>query len=48
MTPVTVIVRGRTDVSLTSLAVGEMAEVKAAVSSDGSLVALLVRVQASK
>jgi len=44
----TVIVRGRTDVSLASLAVGEMAEVKAAVSSDGTLVALLVRVQASK
>ena len=44
----TVIVRGRTNVSLASLAVGEMAEVQAAVSSDGTLVALLVRVQASK
>jgi len=43
----TVIVRGRTNVSLASLAVGEMAEVQAAVSSDGTLVALLVRVQAS-
>jgi len=43
----TVIVRGRTNVSLASLAVGEMAEVKASVSSDGTLVAMLVRVQAS-
>ncbi len=42
----TVIVRERTNVSLASLVVGEMAEVKAAVSSDGTLVALLVRVQA--
>ncbi|HEY4730857.1 MAG TPA: DUF5666 domain-containing protein, partial [Myxococcales bacterium] len=44
----TVIARGRMNVSLASLAVGETAEVKAAVSSDGSLVAQLVRVQASK
>jgi hypothetical protein len=44
----TEILRGGTTVSLASLAVGEMAAVKAAVSSDGTLVALLVRVQASK
>ena len=44
----TVIVRGGTNVSLASLVVGETAEVKAAVSSDGTVVALFVRVQASK
>ena len=44
----TEILRGGTTVSLASLAVGEMAAVKAAVSSDVTLVALLVRVQASK
>ena len=42
----TVIVRGRTSVSLASLTVGEMAGVKAAVSADGTLVARFVRVQA--
>jgi len=44
----TVIVRGATKVSLASLTVGEMAEVKGAVSSDGTLVARFIRVQASK
>ena len=44
----TVVLRGGTTVSLASLAVGEMAEVKEAVSSDGTLVALLMRVQPSK
>jgi hypothetical protein len=42
----TVILRGGTNASLASLVVGEMAEVKAAVSSDGTLVAQFVRVQA--
>ena len=44
----TVIVRGATMVSLASLTVGEMAEVKGAVNSDGTLVARFIRVQASK